>query len=116
MEMDEALIRFFKELDIANQGFEMENDQGLIRKFSINWDEGLLQGRGIKGFFARYTTEFLTIQYTEEKKIKVSTPISPIKEVSELKNEEHAGHVLTSMTGLTNIPENWFQLYQIAMS
>ena len=79
MEMDEALIRFFKELDIANQGFEMENDQGLIRKFSINWDEGLLQGRGIKGFFARYTTEFLTIQYTEEKIIKVNTPISSIK-------------------------------------
>ena len=114
MEMDEALIHFFKEIDMSKQGFEMENDQGLIRKFSINWDEGLLQGRGIKGFFARYTTEFLTIQYTEEKKIKVSTPISPIKEVSELKNEEHAGHVLTSMAGLTNIPENWFQLYQIA--
>ena len=114
MEMDGVLICFFKEIDIANQGFEMENDQGLIRKFSINWDEGLLQGRGIKGFFAHYTAEYLTIELTEEKKIKVSTPISPTKEVSELKNEVHAGHVITSMTGLTSIPENWFQLYQIA--
>jgi hypothetical protein len=38
-------------------------------------DEGLLQGRGIKGFFKQYSSEFLTIEYTEDDQIKVTAPV-----------------------------------------
>lgn len=114
--MDMALSRFFRKIDISDQVFEMENDQGMSRKFSINWDEGLLQGRGIKGFFARYSSDFLTIEYTEDDKIKVSTPVMPPSDtiVSKYRNKEHTTKVISSIVRLTNIPEKWFQLYQIS--
>lgn len=116
MEMDVALIHFFKKTDISDQVFEMENDQGLRRKFSINWDERLLQGRGIKGFFARYSSEFLTIEYTEDERIKVTVPVIRPADPLVLKhrNKEHASKVISSITQFTNIPDKWFQLYQVA--
>lgn len=116
IEMDRSLINFFKKADISDQLFEMENDQGISRKFSINWEERLLQGRGIKGFFAKYTTEFLTIEYTENNKIKVNTPInSPSESFDlELRNKEHANKVLNSIMSFTNMPDKWFQLYENA--
>lgn len=114
--MDASLIHFFKKADISDQLFEMENDQGITRKFSINWEEGLLQGRGIKGFFAKYTTEYLTIEYMENNKIKVSAPINSPAEsfISEFRNKEHANKVLESIVSFTNIPDKWFQLYENA--
>ncbi|MFZ3590553.1 DEAD/DEAH box helicase [Bacillus sp. DJP31] len=116
IEMDASLIHFFKKADISDQLFEMENDQGITRKFSINWEEGLLQGRGIKGFFAKYTTEYLTIEYMENNKIKVSAPINSPAEsfISEFRNKEHANKVLESIVSFTNIPDKWFQLYENA--
>lgn len=118
MEMDAGLIHFFKKIDISDQIFEMENDYGLRRKFSINWDEGLLQGRGIKGFFDRYSSEFLTIEYSEDERIKVSAPVIPPADtlVSKHRNKEHANKVISSISGFTNVPDKWFQLYQIAQT
>ncbi|MFD2618615.1 DEAD/DEAH box helicase [Terrilactibacillus laevilacticus] len=116
MEMDVGLIHFFKQMDIADDVFEMENDKGLRRKFSINWEEELLQGRGIKGFFAHYSSEWLTIEFTEDKGITVVAPDIPPSEplVSEYHNTEHTKKVVDSIVGFTSIPDKWFQLYQIA--
>jgi SNF2 family DNA or RNA helicase len=103
-------------VDISDQVFEMENDQGLTRKFSINWDESLLQGRGIKGLFAGYSSQFLTIEYAADDKIKVSSPIVPPSNtlVLQHRNQEHASKVLSSITQFSNVSDKWFQLYQIA--
>ncbi|OLO25606.1 helicase SNF2 [Alkalihalophilus pseudofirmus] len=116
MEMDMALIHFFKKIDISDQVFEMENDQGVQRKFSINWDEGLLHGRGIKGFFARYSSDFLTIEHTEDDRIKVMAPVSPPSDtlVSKHRNKEHTNKVISSIVDFTVTSDKWFQLYQIA--
>lgn len=115
MEMDDTLIHFFKEIDVPNP-FEMENDQGIKRKFSIDWVENLLQGRGIKGFFAPYSTEFLTIELTRDKKIKVSAANKvPTKPFSlSFQNKEQAQTVVNALASFTNQSDKWFQLYQIA--
>lgn len=116
MEMDAGLLHFFKKIDTADQTFEMENDRGMKRKFSINWEEKLLQGRGIKGFFAPNTAESLAIEYTEDGRIKVSAPVIASDDtlMANLQNQEHARKVVGSLAQLTNIPDKWFQLYQIA--
>jgi SNF2 family DNA or RNA helicase len=115
MEMDDALIHFFKKIDVPNP-FEMENDQGIKRKFSIDWVENLLQGRGIKGFFAPYSTDFLTIELTKDNKIKVSAANqAPAKPFSwPFQNKEQAQTVVNALASFTNQSDKWFQLYQIA--
>ncbi|XJZ27759.1 DEAD/DEAH box helicase [Bacillota bacterium Lsc_1132] len=116
MEMDQALIQFFKQLDIADQSFEMENDKGVRRKFSINWHELILQGRGIKGFFAPYSSEFLVIESTDDSMIKVTTPVRSIGSSlrSDISNQEHSKEVIGSLAGFSNHSDKWFQLYQIS--
>ena len=116
MEMDKALIHFFKKIDIAGQSFEMENDKGVRRKFSIDWNELLLQGRGIKGFFSPYSSELLAIEYTDDNMIKVMPPARTIGSSfrSDILNQEHSKEVLGSLVGFSNYPDKWFQLYQIS--
>ncbi len=116
MELDEVLIRFFKKIDALDTPFEMENHQGLIRKFTIDWEERLLKGRGIRGFFAPYTAEFLTIELTNDNKIKIASDNQDIKRLSvdEIRNKEQAQTVLGALANFTNNSEKWFQLYQIA--
>ena len=117
MEMDEALSHFLQELmgDSA-QTFEMVNDQGLRRKFTVNWAEHLLQGRGIKGFFAPYNANYLFIESDSQGDIRVSAPIGPEKEIGlEISGDPgRLTNVLNAMTGFTQDSEMWFQIYQKA--
>lgn len=71
------IVHFFGDLIITDETFEMENDRGLKRTFTINWDERLLQGRGIKGFFSNYTATHLWIGQTEAQHIKVAEHEQP---------------------------------------
>ncbi|MCJ7842597.1 SNF2-related protein [Lederbergia sp. NSJ-179] len=116
MEMDETLIQFFREIQIADEAFMMENGRGLQRKFTIDWDERLLQGKGIKGFFAPYAEGFLFIEKTEDQRIIVSNQHhSSLESVeSMLHHKERAHTVMKALTSFTSNPENWFQLYQTA--
>ncbi|MBT2216771.1 DEAD/DEAH box helicase family protein [Virgibacillus dakarensis] len=116
MEMDDTLIHFFRETQIADEAFTMENDQGLRRKFTIDWDEKLLQGRGIKGFFASYTEEFLLVVPTEDNRIVVCRQDDslPVDAENTLHHKERAQQVMESLSSFSNNAEKWFQLYQIA--
>ncbi|WP_286170885.1 DEAD/DEAH box helicase [Lentibacillus populi] len=114
--MDDTLIHFFRETQIADEAFTMENDQGLRRKFTIDWDEKLLQGRGIKGFFASYTEEFLLVVHTEDNRIVVCRQDDslPVDAENTLHHKERAQQVMESLSSFSNNAEKWFQLYQIA--
>ncbi len=114
MEMDDTLLHFFEKADISKTSFEMENDQGLRRKFSIDWDEKLLKGRGIKGFFAPYSSDFLSIGLTDDHTIKVAAqrPVLPEIFDSKINNQEHAKTVFNALADLSNQSDKWFQLYQ----
>ncbi|MFD1037313.1 DEAD/DEAH box helicase [Virgibacillus byunsanensis] len=116
MEMDDSLIHFFREIDIVEKTFTMVNDQGLHRKFSIDWKEGLLLGRGIKGFFAPYSAEWLTIYYTEDHKIIITAQnqVALNNFEGEFHDQEQAQTVLDALTGFTNNSDKWFQLHQVA--
>ncbi|MGM8365278.1 DEAD/DEAH box helicase [Virgibacillus sp. W0181] len=113
MEMDEALCTFFQQLRINDEPFEIENDQGMKRKFTINWDEKLLQGRGIKGFFAKYDAAYLWITSTKEQQILVEAQ-EAVTADGQLHNREHADAVLRELSGFMNHKDAWFQLYQSA--
>ncbi|WP_245183500.1 DEAD/DEAH box helicase [Lentibacillus salicampi] len=113
MEMDNALCAFFRQMNISDETFEMENDRGLKRKFTINWDERLLQGRGIKGFFANYHADYLWIGVTKKDQIKVASQ-EDIPTVNELHNPNHAQAVLKDLANFANHNNAWFQLYQSA--
>lgn len=57
MEMDPGLVHFFSNHYGLNEDglaveFEFVGDEGVSRKLKVNLAEKLLQGRGIKGFFA----------------------------------------------------------------
>ncbi|MFD1361909.1 DEAD/DEAH box helicase [Lentibacillus salinarum] len=111
MEMDNALCKFFRHTNLSDETFEMENDRGMTRKFSINWDEQLLQGRGIKGFFASYDDAFLWISLTDDQRIKVAAQ-EKSSTSGELHNQEHAETVLRDLTRFISHDDAWFQLYQ----
>ncbi len=114
--MDDALIRFFSDNNIMNETFTMENEKGLQRKFTINWDEKLLQGRGIKGFFSPYKSRLLFIGYTADDRITITGQNHALQESVEdsLHDKERANVVMDSLAGFTNNGEKWFQLYQTA--
>lgn len=116
MEMDDSLIRFFSDLNMTDQSFTMENGQGLKRKFTIDWDEKLLQGRGIKGFFSPYAAGLLFIAYSEERGITVTgqNPSLPENVEDKIYDKERAHTVMGSLANFTNIEDKWFQLYQTA--
>ncbi|WP_449355335.1 DEAD/DEAH box helicase [Virgibacillus natechei] len=116
MQMDDTLISFFDEMGLSGDKFEMENDQGLSRKFTIDWEEKLLQGRGIKGFFAPYTAEFLSIAFTDDQKMKIATQDQVPSDNTEeaLHDREQTQTVIEAMSGFRNNAENWFGLYQTA--
>lgn len=101
MEMDDGLIHFFGQIEKLLAPFEMENDQSITRKVTIDWDESLLQGRGIKGFFAPYAAGILSIGWTDEHKINATkqnqVPVESFED--KVHNKEQAQTVLDSLVG-----------------
>lgn len=118
MEMDETLIQFFQNVEALPDTFEMVNDMNVTRKFTINWEDRTLRGRGIKGFFAPYNAQYLFIEKTANGLIRVSSPANTKPQPGEyetmLVNNERTAAILTSMNHFNPDPEKWFQLYQVA--
>ncbi|MET1250126.1 SNF2-related protein [Sporolactobacillus sp. STCC-11] len=119
MEMDKVLSDFYKKTGVkSDESFEMVNDQGTLRKFKINWEDGTLQGRGIKGFFSPYDAAYLFISQTTDGVIRVS---SPLYETLPQENDrdslnEADGTTLAAIKGFRGDPEIWFQFYQEAQA
>ncbi|MDC3425041.1 SNF2-related protein [Aquibacillus sp. 3ASR75-11] len=120
MEMDDALSHFLKDLaKDSDESIEMVNDQGVTRKFKINWDDNTLQGRGIKGFFSPYNAEYLFINKETNGEIKVSSPSHSEQQRVRQKSISGADRletVMNAMKGFKQNSETWFQLYQSAQA
>ncbi|MDC3418571.1 DEAD/DEAH box helicase [Aquibacillus salsiterrae] len=116
LELDETLVQFFKTIDIDTSGqFEMVNHQGLSRKFTINWEEKLLNSRGMKGFFSPYQGDYLLIGQTEDGRIEVSPPQATEATTRKAsKRDNRYETVIDGMKMFRRDSEDWFQLYQIA--
>lgn len=119
MEMDDALVRFFGSLSDISEPLEFVNEEGVTRKFNINLAEKLLQGRGIKGFFAQYNARYLFIESLPEGKVFISS-LSPqknvlLKQVDEkLAVKERMETVVQAMNTMQQDNEAWFDLYHEA--
>ncbi|WP_335871118.1 DEAD/DEAH box helicase [Bacillus sp. 2205SS5-2] len=118
MEMDESLLHFFQRFEGVPDTFEMVNDRGVTRKFTLNWDDKTLRGRGIKGFFSPYVSEYLFIEQTPDGIIRISAAESRKPKTDEFAitpaNKERIETVLSAMTEFKQAPEKWFQLYQMS--
>lgn len=128
LEMDDVLIDFFQSVDQernnrldSNKGrpFEFINEQSPVRKFTINWDDQTIQGRGIKGFFEPYDSEYLLIEHTNQGQIKIAPPPKPQPEWLDqlgipFEAKERTHEVLEALTNFKKSDEKWFDLYQIA--
>jgi len=115
MEIDESLSRFLKEIQVdASGGFTMCNDRGLSRKFTVDWTDGTLHGRGIKGFFSPYDAEYLFIGRDTDGTIKISSPSRSGRKSADGPTDEADGLVIRAMEGFRQDPEIWFQLYREA--
>ncbi|WP_235801560.1 DEAD/DEAH box helicase [Heyndrickxia acidiproducens] len=118
MEMDEGLMHFFHQIEDLPDTFSMVNDASVSRKFSISWEERLLKGRGIKGFFALYDADYLFIERLDDGVIKVSSP--PHSKLDgnamgmPLFNRKQAETVFQAMSSMKHTADKWFYLYQIA--
>jgi SNF2 family DNA or RNA helicase len=117
MEMDEGLRQFLLDVETDTSGrFEMVNDRGVVRKFTVNLKENTLHGRGIKGFFSPYDAAYLLIEKTPAQEIKVSTPDLD-KQAAEqdlIAEKDRLEMVLNSMKEFRQDSESWFQLYLMA--
>lgn len=114
MEMDDSLADFFRGMEGLPETFEMVNSQKTTRKFTINWDDRTLRSRGIKGFFAPYSGEYLFISKTDDGTIRVSSPASGKNVVGGFSSDGRAEDVLTALANFENKPGKWFQLYELA--
>lgn len=118
MEMDEGLAHFLQDVKKDSSGrFEMVNDRGISRKFTVDWEGNTLHGRGIKGFFSPYHASYLLIEKTNDGEIMVSSPDDSEHDKSNqdsfAKNERFEV-VLSGMKGFKQDDEKWFQLFQIS--
>lgn len=119
MEMDEGLVGFFEDIEISDGQFECVNEKNITRKLKINWQDKTIQGRGLKGFFKPYQSNYLFIEKSDDNKIKVSSLSSPItNEVKSIirnpESVERTENVLKAMSDMKQSSEIWFQLYDLA--
>jgi hypothetical protein len=118
MEMDERLAHFLQDVVKDSSGrFEMVNDRGVSRKFTVDWEENTLHGRGIKGFFSPYHASYLLIEKTNDREIMVSSPDDSENHKSSqdfFGGSDRFEIVLSGMKGFKQDAETWFQLYQVA--
>lgn len=119
MELDEGLVRFTEEMNLGNEPFKCINVENTIRTFKIDQEESTIHGRGIKGFFRPYDSDYLFIGKRSDGLFAVSSFSSPntdeLKQNStSLEAAEDTNHILREMASLKKSPEKWIDLYQIA--
>ena len=121
LEMDPVLEYLVCDILKCDDTVTFINEKGVSRKFKINREENLLEGRGIKGFFAPYDAEHLFAAIDAEEGIRISgNPPATAEMLRPLdiqpQHLEKTRKVLSSMLGLRSANEKWFFLYQEAMS
>lgn len=120
LEMDDALVQFFEKRIRGNEQtptLSFINDQGVERKFKVNLPERLLQGRGIKGFFASYAgAESLIIDEKENNVVyisalKCSNSLWKEEFAADQGAAERAAAVLSALSLQKRQEKVWFELY-----
>ncbi|MFT8873016.1 MAG: SNF2-related protein [Sporolactobacillus sp.] len=108
-EMDQTLSTFLKAaLPADDESFDMVNDRGVRRKFTVDWSDGTLHSRGIKRFFAPYEeADYLFIERAEGE-LRVSSPLTQLAEQKAREGDPML--ILNKLAGFQQHAERWFQL------
>ncbi|HEY5560630.1 MAG TPA: SNF2-related protein [Clostridiaceae bacterium] len=120
MQMDKTLQHLFSyELDSSKEVL-ISNEKKLSRSFKINREEKLLEGRGIKGFFKDYDSEFLYIEKLAQGEYGVSAWESVNEKMIKsydvkIDNIIRLETVLKAMSYLKKGDEKWFQIQSKAL-
>lgn len=126
MEMDSGLLAFFRQQfdwpDERIGELSFYSERGPMRKIKVSMPEKLLQGRGIKGFFALYkNSDYLAIRRIDQDSVRVCSwaeQTSGVKEqaaaVEPLPPRVH--QVLEALGDMRIQSPLWFELYDASQS
>lgn len=116
MEFDSSLADIFKRLQRDKNVITFVGKKGETKAFSINWREGILEGRGIKSFFNNYDAECLLIQVREDGMLElISPPAAKENPIGAAVPEaERTQAVLSAMNAYYNSNKSWFRLLHSA--
>ena len=87
----------------------LTNEDDVTRTFKINKEEKYIEGIGIKGFFKKYKSPFLSVEHIVKNHFKLYNI-----EVSKKPDYENnrTNQILTDMTNFQSIDDKWFKLYE----
>jgi SNF2 family DNA or RNA helicase len=119
LEMDDMLVQFLNNRAELGEQVVFLNGDGLARTLKINLSEKLLQGRGIKGLFAPFATDYLCIESAPGGSLRLSLPAAWDERWMEqfaekLSVQERARVVMQNTHAMKQDDEIWFQLYDVA--
>ncbi|MCT4594451.1 MAG: DEAD/DEAH box helicase [Anaeromicrobium sp.] len=120
IELNDQTLAIFNNIEDLEPIFFI-NEKGEEKKFKINKSEKLLQGRGIKGFFKKYSAEYVFISPIGEKQFKIYHMNKPSKGFFRqfpinMDNQEKLEEILLSLNNMKNGDEKWFHNYHTSQS
>jgi SNF2 family DNA or RNA helicase len=98
---------------------EIINEKGLSRKFNVNREENLIQGRGIKGFFGKYLGNHICVEFIKENVLRLlpmpSTKLNMDEEFESVATKpQRINEVINRMTNIFQDDDKWFGLYSLS--
>lgn len=69
--IESSMIPVLQDLLNAKDKVEFVNENNESRVFNINWNEGIIEGRGIKGFFSPGCSSTNFLEYQQDNRLKV---------------------------------------------
>ncbi|SHH52108.1 DEAD/DEAH box helicase [Clostridium grantii] len=120
IELDDKSLSIFNNID-DNQDIIFINQKDEEKKFKINKSEKLINGRGIKTFFKKYSSEYIFMELIEDNKFKVHAEENIPKGFSKsfVMNSEHQerlSEILNDLNCMKTSDEKWFDIYHKAQS
>jgi len=113
LEMDNTLQELFK--DRNEVLIEKDEDNAEKRRFTVNFQDNVIQGRGIKGFFAPIKAERAFIKQTGENEFKIfpfkNEPLNPGRFDTDI---DRVNHILEMMGSFRQTDERWFSTFNNA--
>jgi len=118
IEIDKTLETLLDGINEPMKELEFINEEGISRTFKLNRKEGILEGRGIKGFFNRYDSENIFVEPIDKGIFKLHESKRIKKTIFEElninpQNTERMKEILNAAANMKTYDEKWFQLHKL---
>jgi len=118
IEIDKTLETLLDGINEPIKELEFINEEGISRTFKLNRKEGILEGRGIKGFFNRYDSENIFVEPIDKGIFRLHKPKRIKKTILEElninpQNTERVIEILNAAANMKTYDEKWFNLHEL---